>query len=102
MKWFQRIVFFAHADELDRLSGHLANGERGPAASVAIHLCKHNAGERELLMELVGRADGILSSHGISHEQNLLRIEQALERLHFVHQLIVDMQAPGSIHDEHI
>ena len=98
----ERVVFFADADELDGLAGHLADGDRRAAAGVAVHFGKDDAGERELLMEFVGRADGVLSGHRIGDEQNFLRIEQALERLHLLHELVVDVETPGGIDDEHV
>ena len=82
--------------------GDLANRDRRAAASVAVHLGEHDAGQRELLMEFVGRVDGVLSGHRIGDEQNFLRIEQPLERLHLLHQLVVDVETPGGIDDEHV
>ena len=102
MEGFKRVVLFAHADELDGLSGDLANGKRRAAASVAVHFGEHNAGERKLLVELVGGVDRVLSGHGVGDEQDFLRVEQPLQRLHFVHQLIVDVQAAGGVHDQHV
>src|SRR5205085_10135228 len=55
VKRFQRVVLFADTDELDGLAGDVANTERGPAAGAAIHLGENDAGERELLVELVSR-----------------------------------------------
>ena len=71
MERLQRIVLFAHTDELDRLPGDLPDGERSPATGVAVHLGEDDAGERELLVEFIGGADRILSSHGVGDEQNL-------------------------------
>ena len=79
MERLERVVLFAHAYELDRLACDLANGKRRAAAGVAIHLGQHHAGKRQLLVELVGGVDRILSGHGVGHEQDFLRIEQSLE-----------------------
>ena len=102
MKRLKRVVFFTDADKLDRLPGDLPNGKRRAAAGVAVHFGQHHAGKRQLLMELLGGTDGILSGHGVGHEQDFLGIEQPLERLHFVHEFIVNMQAAGGIHDHHV
>ena len=102
MKGLERFVLFADADELDGLAGDVANGEGGAAAGVAVHLGEHHAGERELLVELVGGADGVLSGHGVGDEEDLLRVEDLLQRLHFVHQLLVDVQTAGSVNDEYV
>src|ERR1039458_7201672 len=98
----KRIVFFADADELDGLPRDLADGDRRAAASVAVHLSKDDAGKRELLMKFVSRVDSVLSSHRIGDKQNFLRIEQALERLHLFHELVVDVETAGGIDDEHV
>ena len=87
---------------LMRLPGDLAYRKRRAAASVAIHLGEHHAGERQLLVKLVGGVDRVLSSHGVGHEQDFLRIEHLLQRLHLVHQLIVDVQAAGGVDDQHV
>src|ERR1041385_361965 len=102
MEGLERIIFFPYADELDGLPGNVADGERGAATGIAIHLGEDHAGQRELLVELVGRVDGVLAGHGVGDEEDLLRVEELLERLHLVHELIIDMQASGSVNDKDI
>ena len=102
MEGLKRVVFFADADELDGLAGDLADGDRRAAASVAVHLGEDDAGKRELLVEFVCRVDGVLSSHRIGDEQNFLRIEQPFERLHLLHELVVDVETAGGIDDKHV
>ena len=91
MEGLERVVLFAHSDELDRLTGHLADGQGRAPTGIAIHLGQDNSGEREFFMELVRRLDGILASHGIGDKQDFLRVEHSLERLHLVHELIVNV-----------
>src|ERR1019366_875792 len=52
--------------------------------------------------ELVGGPDGVLSGHRVGDEENLLRIEDLLQRLHLFHQELVDVQASGGIDDQHV
>src|SRR6185312_4931129 len=87
VEWLEGIVLFAHADELDWLSRHLTNGERRTASGVAVHLGQHNTGDRKLFVTFFGGPNSILAGHGVRHEENLLRIEHLLERLHLRHQL---------------
>ena len=56
----------------------------------------------ELLVELLGGAHGVLAGHGVGDEEDLLRREQALERLQLLHELLVDVQAAGGVHDDHV
>ena len=44
----------------------------------------------------------VLAGHGVGDEQDFLRIQDLLQRLHLVHQLLVDVQAAGGIDDEHV
>ena len=53
-------------------------------------------------MELVGGVDRVLSGHGVGDEEDLLRVEEFLQRLHLLHQLLVDVEAAGGVHDEHV
>ncbi len=102
MEGLDGVVLFADAQELDGLAGDVADGQRRAAAGIAVHLGQHHAGEGQLVVELLGGVDGVLSGHGVGHEQDLLRVQQALERLHLVHQLLVDVQAAGGIDDQHV
>ena len=73
MERFQRVGLFAHADELQRLPGDVADGERRAAARIAIHLGEDHAGDAQPLVEFVGRFDGVLAGHGVGHEEDLHR-----------------------------
>ena len=53
-------------------------------------------------MELIGRPNRVLPGHRVGDEQDFLRIQHPLQRLHLVHQLIVDMQTAGGVNDQHI
>ena len=44
----------------------------------------------------------VLAGHGVGDEENFLRIQDLLQRLHLVHQLLVDVQTAGGIDDEHV
>ena len=73
MKGLERIGFFAHADEFQRLPGNGADRKRRAAAGIAIHLGKNDAGNAEALMELAGGLDRILAGHGVGDEQDFGR-----------------------------
>ena len=46
--------------------------------------------------------DGVLPGHGVGHEQDLDRVELLLQLLQLGHQVVVDVQAAGGIHQQHI
>ena len=85
MKWLQSIVFFANTKKLDRLSGNVADGQRGATACVTIHFGQNHSGQAELLVKFIGGVHRILSSHRVGDEQDFLRIEQLLQELHLIH-----------------
>jgi hypothetical protein len=94
--------FFAHAHELQGLTRDAANGERRAAARVAVHFGEDDARDAQALVKLVGRFDRVLPGHGIGHEEDFDGIELLFELLQFGHQVFVDMQAAGGIHQHHI
>ena len=53
-------------------------------------------------MELLRRIDRVLSGHCVRNEQDLRRIQQLLQRLHLVHELIVDVQPAGGVNYQHV
>lgn len=63
-----------------------------PPRGVTVHLGEHDAGDAQLLVEGIGHRDGILTRHGVRHEENLLRREGGLEGRQFVHQGFIDVQ----------
>ena len=97
MERFERIILFANAHELDGLSRDVSNRKRSAASGIAVHLREYDAGESEFFVELVGGFHRVLSGHGVGDEQDFLWAEQFLERLHFFHQLFVDVQSSGGI-----
>ena len=99
---FERVELFAHADELQRLPGDVADGKRRAAAGIAIHLGEDDAGDAQALVEFVGRFDRVLAGHGVGHEQDLDRVELLFQLLQLDHQLVVDVQAAGGIHQQDV
>jgi hypothetical protein len=54
MEGLEGVRLFAHTDELDRLAGHMTDGQRSTTARITVHLGKDDAGESEALVELLG------------------------------------------------
>ena len=53
-------------------------------------------------MEFSGGAHGILTNHGIRDEENLAGLQLFLQHAQLVHQFIVDVQAAGGVHEDHV
>jgi len=87
---------------LDGLAGDLPNRERRATSRIAIHLGQHHAGERELLVELVGGLDGILPGHAVHHKKDLLRVDGIFDIGHLVHHGFINGQPARSIDDDDV
>ena len=102
MEGLKRVGLFAGADELDGLPCDVADRQGRAAAGIAVHFRQDHSRESKSSMKFLRRVHGILAGHGVSHEQDLLRVEQLFQPLHFGHQLFVDVQAAGGVHDERV
>jgi hypothetical protein len=67
--------------------------ERRTAARIAVGLGEHYAGERQRPAEGSRRIDGVLTRHGVDHEQRLDRYHRTRKLAHLRHHLLVDVQA---------
>ena len=76
---FERVVFFAEADELYGRAGNFADGKRRAAAGVAVKLGENDAGEAEALVKFSGGADRVLTDHGVGDEENFAGLQFFLE-----------------------
>ena len=66
----KRVVFLAQPHELHGRPSDFADGERRPAARVAVELGEHNSGEAEPAVEFAGGAHRVLADHGVGDEQD--------------------------------
>ena len=95
------IHLLADTDELDGLVNHGADGEGGTATSVAIEFGEHHAVEVETIVEGLGRVDGVLTRHGVHHEEGFMRMHRRFDAGNLVHHLLIDGQTAGGIDDDH-
>ena len=99
---FQAVDFFAHTDEFNRLSSHLAYRQGRTAARIAVHFGQHHAGQRQRLVKGLRRIDRVLTQHRIDDEQGFHGIDRRMECLDFVHHFLIDGQTSGGIHHQHV
>src|SRR5713226_7821110 len=102
IKTFEGIVLFAEADELYRGAGDFTDGKCRAAARVAIEFGENYAGEPEALVEFSRGAHGILTNHGIGDEKHFAGLQFFLQHAQLVHQIIVNVQAAGSVHQNDV
>ena len=53
-------------------------------------------------MEGLGRIDGVLTGHGVHDEHDLVGTGRVLDAGEFVHESVVDVQAPGGVEDQRV
>ena len=70
-----------------------------PRASPSI-LVRIEAGERQRAVEVLGDAHRLLAGHGVGDEQDLVRLDAALDVDQLLHQRVVDLQAAGGVDDD--
>src|SRR5262249_9707369 len=102
MKRLERVRLLAHADKLERLAGDGANRECRAAARITVHLGENRTSDAEPLVELVRGFDRGLSGHRVGNEENFGGVEKILESRELSHELLVNVQAAGGVHEEDV
>ena len=94
--------FLSRADEFDGLVHYRTDRQGRPAPGVAVQFGEHHAVEVQTVVEFLGCVHGILSGHGIYHEERLVGVDTVLDGGDFLHHLFVHRQASGRIDDDHV
>src|SRR5205814_5706540 len=102
IKTFEGVVFFAEPDKLYRRAADFADGKRSAAAGIAVQLGQNDSGETETFVKFSGGADGVLTDHGVRDEKNFAGLQFFFQIAEFIHQIVVDVQAAGSVHDHDV
>ena len=102
MEILQRVHLFADAEQLDRLAGDRAHGERRAAAAVAVDAGEHDAGDADALVEVLGEIDRVLAGQRVGDQQDLVRPGGVADLRHLGHQRLVDMGAARRCRDDDV
>ena len=102
MEGLEPVELLAGAGELDRLAGDRAHRQRRAAAGVAVDPGEDDAGQRHLLGEALGDVDRVLAGQRIDDEQDLVGLGDLGDRLHLVHQRLVDVEPAGGVEQEDV
>lgn len=91
MEIFQPAVeLFGYADHLDRFARYALDGKSSAASGIAIHLRQDGPVNAQALIESLCRIDSVLTSHGVEHQKDLLRMNLSLDISQLGHQLFID------------
>ncbi len=102
VKGLNGIQLFTDTGEFDRLAGNRAHRQRRTATRITVHTGQHDTGQINPFAEILGDIDRVLTGQRIYNEQNFLRRRNLRHRLHFVHQLLVNVQTSSRIEHQHI
>ena len=102
MENIQGIHLLARTDKLNRLINNRTDRQSGTTTGITIQLRKYDAVEVQPLIKFPRGIHGILTRHGIYHEQGLIRLDSALDSGDLVHHLLIDSQTTGGIHDHDV
>ena len=93
---------FAGTGKLDGLARHGPDRQRRAAAGVAVQLGDNDAVDAQLFIEGFRHIHGVLTGHGVHHQQDFLGMNRRLDFLQLLHQRFVDVQAAGGVDDQHV
>ena len=102
MEHIQIIQLFASALKLDGLAGNGQHGKRCTAAGIAIGLGEDDAIHAHRLVEGLSHVDGILTGHGVHHQQGLVHGNGGLDVHQLLHQHFIDLQAACGIQNHDV
>ena len=102
MELVDGIELLAGTHELDGLVHHRADGEGRTATGVTVELGQYHAVEVQAVVEFLGRVHGILTGHGIDHEEDFVGMDGLLDGGNLVHHFLVHGQTTGGIDDNQV
>ncbi len=92
MKRLQLAQFFTHTDKFYGLAGNCLDRKCGAAAGISVCFGEDHPADIQGIVESFGNVQGILTGHGISHEQDVRRSHSIADAAEFVHEVFVNMQ----------
>ena len=102
MERLQSVVFLAGTHELDWLARYALGRKCRTASGITVHLGHHDAIHTQGFVEAGGDVHRILTGESVYDQQNLVRADVFLELFQLIHQLLINLQSAGSIHDQYI
>ena len=94
--------FFSRTYEFDRLVDYRTDGKGRTTTGITVELGQYYTIEVQAFVKFFGCVYGILTGHGVYHEQDFVRINGFLDGGDFVHHLFVYCQTSGGIDDDEV
>jgi hypothetical protein len=102
VEFLQPVHLLRGAEQLDRLAGDRAHGERGAAAAVAVDTGQDNTSDIDAAGEGACDIDRVLAGQAVDHQQRLVRVRRLFDLGHLDHEGLVDMGAAGGVEHDHV
>lgn len=102
MEGVEVLELLAARREHDRLAGDLADRQGRTTAGVTVELGEHHAVEADAVAEGLGGVDRVLTDHRVDDEEDLVGRDGVTDVRGLLHQLLVDTQAAGGVHDHDV
>ena len=98
----ERLDGLAEPGELYRASGHGGRGERRTSPGITVEFRQDDPGDADLLVELVGAADGVLARESVRHVQHLAGLSGVTKLGELGHQRVVDVEATRGVDEQEV
>ena len=83
-------------------AGDFEHADRRTAAGITVELGQDDAGELQLLVEVLRRLDRVLTDHGVDDQIDVLGRDRALDGSELLHQLVIDGESSGGVVDDDV
>ena len=102
MEHVEGFELLASTHKHDGLVYYGADREGSTTTGVTIELGEYHTVKVEAVVKLLGSVHGILTGHGIHHEEGLLWVDSLLDGCYLLHHLLIYCQTTSGINDDNI
>ncbi|KHS43294.1 hypothetical protein NJ75_03926 [Novosphingobium subterraneum] len=102
MERLDRVQLFAGCGKLDRLAGNGPHRQRRTATRITVHAGEDHAGKIDFARERLCNVDRILARQRVDDEQRFLRGRDSGNRLHLVHQRLIDVESACGVEQKDV
>src|SRR5438094_4546302 len=96
------LVRLSEVDEHDRLSDRLGHRERGPSLRVRVDFREDDSVDPDGFVKLLRLLDGVVSRERVADLQDQVRLRDALDILHLVHEVLVRLHPARGVDQDDV